>query len=96
MPAALAQLAQTQGTWDYHRDYLDFPRLTPSHEETLQRAQEIARLLAEARRRNPPPEPARGGLYDLALRLQRAPMLSPVMRAVPQGLRFRIKRLLSR
>ena len=32
----------------------------------------------------------------LALRLQRAPMLGPLMRAMPQGLRFRIKRLLSR
>jgi hypothetical protein len=35
-------------------------------------------------------------LYGLALRLQRAPMLGPLMRAMPQGLRFRIKRLLSR
>ena len=41
-------------------------------------------------------EAARSGLYGLALRLQRAPMLGPLMRAMPQGLRFRIKRLLSR
>ena len=59
-------------------------------------AHELGQFFAQAQRRNPPPEAARSGLYGLALRLQRAPMLGPLMRAMPQGLRFRIKRLLSR
>jgi len=85
-----------QGAWDYHRDYVGFAAAVQSGDDALRRAQEIGQFFANANRLNPPPDPARGALYGLALRLQRAPMLGPVMRNVPQGLRFHIKRLLSR
>ncbi|WP_409985254.1 methyltransferase domain-containing protein [Ottowia sp.] len=96
MPAALSRMAQMQGAWDYHRDYVGFAAAVQSGDDALRRAQEIGQFFANANRLNPPPDPARGALYGLALRLQRAPMLGPVMRNVPQGLRFHIKRLLSR
>ena len=96
MPAALQALNAAQPAWDYHRDYLGFSASALDAATAQVRTQDIAQFFAESSRRNPPPEPARGGLYGMALRLQRAPMLGPLMRAMPQGLRFRIKRLLSK
>jgi GT2 family glycosyltransferase/2-polyprenyl-3-methyl-5-hydroxy-6-metoxy-1,4-benzoquinol methylase len=93
----LQALEARLGTWQYERDYLEGFPVTESRTaaEQAQQAHEIAKGFTRA-------QPTRGmaqqqgGLYGLALRLQRAPLLGPLVRSVPQSWRYRIKHLLSR
>lgn len=96
LPEKLATLAQTLGPWNYQRDYPQFGRPVVSEPERLERAHEVGQFLAAVQHRTTEAEPNGGSLYGLALRLQRAPLLAPIMRSVPQHWRYRIKRLLSR
>ena len=95
LPEHLDTLAQTLAPWNYLQDYPQFERPSISEPELLQRAHEVGRFMATAQHRTQVIEPTGGGLYGLALRLQRAPVLAPIMRSVPQHWRYRIKRLLS-
>jgi hypothetical protein len=95
MAPALQTLAQTLAPWDYAREYVVTPA-PASDDERIAAAQAIGRHVAAAQVAHPPAQQAGTGLYGLALRLQRSRMLGPVMRAVPQGWRYRIKQALSR
>lgn len=87
---ALQALQNTLEPWDYLRDYpVAAVPDTTAHAHTLGQHIAAAQLLH-------PVQPPGGGLYGLALRLQRSRMLGPIMRRVPQSWRYRIKHILSR
>lgn len=95
LPLPLQVLAHRLGPWDYGRDYLTLAPAAP--EQGLgPTAHQIARHFVAARGTAAPAAAPRGRLYHAALRLQRAPLLGPVVRSVPPSWRYRIKRLLSR
>ena len=96
MPAPLQALARSAQPWRYAQDYLRFDRAPLTEEEQTARARDIGRFLAVAQRRNLKAAPVGGSLYQLALQVQRLPWLGPIMRALPQSWRYRVKQLLSR
>jgi len=96
LSTALLQLRQQLGAWTYADDYL--PAVNPADGPALlDAAHRVAEAFARATPAEAQPAPlSQAGLYALALRLQRLPLLGRAMRAVPHAWRYRVRQLLSR
>ena len=96
LSTALLQLRQQLGAWTYADDYL--PAVNPADGPALlDAAHRVAEAFARATPAEAQPAPlSQAGLYALALRLQRLPLLGRAIRAVPHAWRYRVRQLLSR
>lgn len=92
LPGRLQELSARLGPWSYASDYPPSPMPVPSSDTRLQ---DMARTLAAAEKPRKEPPLASGRLHALALRLQRQPLLGPIVRRVPRSWRYRVKQLLT-